>query len=726
MISLGVLLLSGATVSAEDSEDTNCAATAPIDLELPSIDKTPHMQIVGDSVESMQIASSSSGVIEIAVDCWHVGHCAVCDESLDYDCSPYGSYGGYMEANYGIDDGWEPCPFPDPIPSGNVVTRIEATVYGIFCPSYGGSGLTNVLINEQSVGLGTQAGTCACGTCNPLTITSVEYPDGFPGYVYGGTNQVALDIVGVTCFSDVHLKLYYSPAVTLEYEWIPPDPPEAKMGRNYMVQLQIYNPEDEPQTGSFSFTQDVFSTSEPFGWDEGWEESILLNASPYTEGSAVNAEVPALQTLEYSFTINNKWNWIEPYGAGRLVDIAFGIMLSWPGLEVASLSYSTVTTLFTYVDHVGQVGYRCTGVGDGDPTQFYVTLSVPYEKYVFYGESVLAGIAGGKLTSAGIAALFVPGAGWAVAGPLFALEAIEIATGEVAYALAVDPDMDYTEVVSPQPISVPAVDALDEGSGKKAALAALDALSYLDAVLASYAKYEGAEDADDTPWMVIQLELTKRYLEKAAESLSAASYLLESVLANVPVPSDENIEVLRNWIVDNGLPQIEVDVLAALGYSSGEIDAIEQAMANLPDNAFTLFPDSPEVFANMADGLGNGADALPSHPEGVALAIVDIHPDTLNRRSVGRRVTCYIELPGEYPISDIDVDSLTLQGVIHPESDPTEIGDYDSDGTPDLMVKFDRNEVIELLQPGEQSIALTGQLDGGTALAGVDTVRVIH
>jgi hypothetical protein len=82
------------------------------------------------------------------------------------------------------------------------------------CPGWGGTGsmYTEVFLNGQLVGGGTQDGYCGCGTCYPLTVTSPEYANGFPGYVYGGTNQLFLEIDGVSCISDVHLKLYYSPA----------------------------------------------------------------------------------------------------------------------------------------------------------------------------------------------------------------------------------------------------------------------------------------------------------------------------------------------------------------------------------------------------------------------------------------------------------------------------------------------------------------------------------
>jgi hypothetical protein len=109
LIGLGVLLFptflsSADEVKCNETKCTDCPAIAPTGSSEESIDNTPEMEIIHNSPD----------MIEIEVDCWHLGHCWVCDEYRDYDCSPYGWYGGYAEYNYGIYDGWEPCPFSDP------------------------------------------------------------------------------------------------------------------------------------------------------------------------------------------------------------------------------------------------------------------------------------------------------------------------------------------------------------------------------------------------------------------------------------------------------------------------------------------------------------------------------------------------------------------------------------------------------------------------------------
>ena len=107
-------------------------------------------------------------------------------------------------------------------------------------------------------------------------------------------------------------------------------------------------------------------------------------------------------------------------------------------------------------------------------------------------------------------------------------------------------------------------------------------------------------------------------------------------------------------------------------------------------------------------------------------ATIDIDPDTLNLNSKGKCITCYIELPEGYDVADIDVSTMLLEETVSAEAHPTEIGDYDEDGIADRMVKFDRSDVQEILEVGEEvEITVTGELTDGTVFEGSDTIRVI-
>ena len=106
-------------------------------------------------------------------------------------------------------------------------------------------------------------------------------------------------------------------------------------------------------------------------------------------------------------------------------------------------------------------------------------------------------------------------------------------------------------------------------------------------------------------------------------------------------------------------------------------------------------------------------------------AEMDFDPDVLNLRTRGGVVTAYIELPEGYDVGQIDVSSIRLNDTVSALEWPYEVGDYNDNGIPDLMVKFDRRAVHEVMDVGEAvEITITGEVDG-IPFMGVDTIRVI-
>lgn len=181
------------------------------------------------------------------------------------------------------------------------------------------------------------------------------------------------------------------------------------------------------------------------------------------------------------------------------------------------------------------------------------------------------------------------------------------------------------------------------------------------------------------------------------------------------------------------------------------------------------------------DGDGIGDTNLPHFGDNAPLmspwiwpfvsATLDVDPDTLSLRNRAEEITAYIELSEDFNVNDIDVASTFVSAIgwdvtlIEPR--PTEVGDYDNDGTPDLMVKFNKYEgwflaAIGLLAPesiydyyrwgmrrsplsfpinrydigmynllhrydetGEVTITVIGQLSNGTFFVGNNATKII-
>lgn len=139
---------------------------------------------------------------------------------------------------------------------------------------------------------------------------------------------------------------------------------------------------------------------------------------------------------------------------------------------------------------------------------------------------------------------------------------------------------------------------------------------------------------------------------------------------------------------------------------------------------------SIQVFEETYDGDDVSYDDIAlGIPSGLAIeATIDIKPETLNLKSMGNWVTAYIELPDGYDVADIGVSTLTLEDTIPAEDHPAGVGDYDADGIPDLMVKFDRQALIEYLDgaTGEVTLRVRGELGDGTPFEGSDTITAIN
>ena len=71
------------------------------------------------------------------------------------------------------------------------------------------------------------------------------------------------------------------------------------------------------------------------------------------------------------------------------------------------------------------------------------------------------------------------------------------------------------------------------------------------------------------------------------------------------------------------------------------------------------------------DTVSNSGSAYVYQPLELAVeATVDFNPNTLNLKSKGKWITCYVELPDDYDVQDIDIGTVMLNETI-----PAERGD---------------------------------------------------
>jgi hypothetical protein len=152
---------------------------------------------------------------------------------------------------------------------------------------------------------------------------------------------------------------------------------------------------------------------------------------------------------------------------------------------------------------------------------------------------------------------------------------------------------------------------------------------------------------------------------------------------------------------------------------------------NGKDLHFELFytgePITSETFSLTISFYAEQPSTIP--------ATINIEPNTLNLKSKGEWITNYIELPEGYDVSDVDIASIKLNDTITIDpSAPITIKDYIEDGMSDLIVKFNKNQIIEWLytlisieetiHPHEVMVRTTGTIKEAT-FEGYQTIKII-
>ncbi|MFC1864997.1 thrombospondin type 3 repeat-containing protein [Chloroflexota bacterium] len=192
-------------------------------------------------------------------------------------------------------------------------------------------------------------------------------------------------------------------------------------------------------------------------------------------------------------------------------------------------------------------------------------------------------------------------------------------------------------------------------------------------------------------------------------------------------PSDPNNDTDGDGICG------DVDICPNDPDNDADGDGVCGDIDNCPDVS------NPDQADADGDGLGNVCDPI--------YAALDIDPDSLNLKSKSDKnsVTAFIELPEEEAgASRIVISTIAMEidgSMISAQLRPWSLGDHDGDGITELMVKFNREELIGVLVDAKLSIwqdiarrfgwkvnldiTVTGYLGDGRHFTGEDTIKVI-
>jgi hypothetical protein len=126
----------------------------------------------------------------------------------------------------------------------------------------------------------------------------------------------------------------------------------------------------------------------------------------------------------------------------------------------------------------------------------------------------------------------------------------------------------------------------------------------------------------------------------------------------------------------------------------------------------------PRVFDGDDDGV-TVIDMGAYEYGQLVLAEARILPQTINLASKGNWITCYIWLPQEYNVADIEPNSVLLEDDIQP--DQFSVDEQQRVAT----ARFNREDVQPILEVGDINLKITGRLTDGTVFEATDTIKAI-
>jgi parallel beta-helix repeat protein len=109
-------------------------------------------------------------------------------------------------------------------------------------------------------------------------------------------------------------------------------------------------------------------------------------------------------------------------------------------------------------------------------------------------------------------------------------------------------------------------------------------------------------------------------------------------------------------------------------------------------------------------------------------ASVKIDPEWTSLGDDERWITVSIELPANLPADSIEVSSLLLNDTVSPEEESGFVSDYDKDGVPEMMIKFDSRRVSRILSSSGDNVEwrVTGRLKSGIPFEGLNSLNIKH
>jgi len=431
--------------------------------------------------------------------------------------------------------------------------------------------------------------------------SSVCYPSCRDG---GSTIQVTFDTPGMYSVQFQRGEQWPCPSIgaTLGINVLAPTPtptqqpslvkasvvPQSPMnGQSYVIHMLVNNPNGVTVPGSMTSSETtVFA---------GWNDTRVIEPYP----NPVTLTIPANGQSDYTFQYLHHHHPFEPLeltarddGSAAVVSSILAIVPVWvDDLEALDYWLNSEGTFWQQLNCRVQEIFDYTFASSEiyiPPGSFIrVIVDTPLYKKLGLADAIYSGICGAVYTT--VATTIPPAAVplWEIKFCLSIAEYAHLAIASVMEDKALDPDIDYTEPISVQPIIIPELDSISENPLKDLVMQYNATVPHALAMKEAFSKYNAAVEANDTVWETKLLKECYRYDSMLGDdfralnvkAVPAMQYLQENGVQ--PTPAD--IQSAKQNISQNGLPDIEVTLLKRMGFSDLEIDAMKEMTVAVPD-----------------------------------------------------------------------------------------------------------------------------------------------
>jgi len=332
-------------------------------------------------------------------------------------------------------------------------------------------------------------------------------------------------------------------------------------------------------------------------WDIMENKWVTDMNTPYEFGTNISAYVECgLLATHYRFEAYHQWYWVPPWDPIRIIEIIVSII---DPTELINL-YLMAEDAMTVLNSQREIIYTYTARAESDVDSDTTMVTITQAKRALLAASLGSGVAGSASTTIG----FLLGVVTPPALAAFATEAVLIVAAQGTYIMASDPpDFNYTEVAVPQVPDIAELNQITDPNQHEAAEKALEFAATTVAMRTSLERYDGAKIDGMSQYMALQMGAARFYTQRTIELATWLRDFWCPISTSIPIPTPEEIQEIRENLLQNGLPELEVAILSAFGYSGEEMTEIATTTASLPDEWFT----SPET---ICDALGRLVEGL--------------------------------------------------------------------------------------------------------------------